>query len=83
MPTRSSKKKPRHPDPSVLAFIIVQVVIGEPPSPPTVDNGKNPHAVALGCMGGLKRGKARAAVMTAKQRSAAAKKAARARWGKG
>jgi hypothetical protein len=43
---------------------------------------KNPAAVELGRKGGRKGGKARAAKMTADQRSAAAKKAADARWGK-
>lgn len=42
---------------------------------------KNPAAVALGRLGGLKGGKARAASMTAKERSQSALKAARARWG--
>jgi hypothetical protein len=37
-------------------------------------------AAALGRLGGLKGGKARAAKMTPKQRSKAAKKAARSRW---
>ena len=43
--------------------------------------GKDPLAVALGRRGGLKGGKARAAKMTPAQRSEAARKAARARWG--
>jgi len=81
MPRRSSKQA-RLPDPNVLAFSIVQAVTGEPPAPPPVDDGKNPHAVALGRMGGLKGGKARAAKLTKVQRSAIAKKAAEARWGK-
>lgn len=42
---------------------------------------KNPAAVALGRMGGLKGGKARAAKLSAKKRKAIAKKAAKARWG--
>lgn len=42
--------------------------------------GKNPAAVELGRLGGQKGGKARAAKLTPKQRSAIAKKAARARW---
>ena len=41
---------------------------------------KNPAAVELGRLGGKKGGKARAESMTAEQRSAAAKKAADARW---
>jgi hypothetical protein len=42
---------------------------------------KDAAAVALGKRGGAKGGKARAANLTKKARSAAAKKAARARWG--
>jgi|SRR5579864_1198559 len=44
--------------------------------------GKNPHAVALGLLGGSKGGKKRAANLSAEQRSEIAKKAARARWGR-
>lgn len=44
-------------------------------------DGKNAAAVALGKKGGLKGGPARAAALTAKERSAIAKKAAAARWG--
>jgi hypothetical protein len=43
---------------------------------------KDPAAVALGRKGGLKGGYARAANMTAAERSASARKAAKARWGK-
>ena len=41
---------------------------------------KNAAAVALGRLGGLKGGKARARKLTAKQRRASARKAAAARW---
>jgi len=41
---------------------------------------KNPHAVALGKMGGSKGGKKRAANLTPEQRSASARRAALARW---
>jgi hypothetical protein len=41
---------------------------------------KNPAAVALGRLGGLKGGKARASTLSAKKRSEIAKKAAAARW---
>ena len=41
---------------------------------------KNPAAVALGRLGGLKGGKARAAKLSPKKRSEIAKKAAKARW---
>lgn len=46
------------------------------------DKGKNPAAVSLGRLGGLKGGKARAAKLTPAKRKAIAKKAAKARWGK-
>ena len=78
MPNRSRKQK--LPDPSLAAFAAVQALSGElPPEPPA--DGKDPAAVALGRKGGLKGGKARAASMTKAQRTAAAKKAAAARWG--
>jgi hypothetical protein len=41
---------------------------------------KNPAAVELGRRGGLKGGRARAAKLTPKRRSAIAKKAAKTRW---
>lgn len=43
---------------------------------------KNPAAVALGRLGGLKGGKARAASMSAAKRKEIAKKAAMKRWDK-
>ncbi len=43
---------------------------------------KNPAAQALGKLGGLKGGKARAESLSAKQRKAIATKAAKARWSK-
>lgn len=48
----------------------------------TEEKEKNPAAVALGKLGGLKGGPARAASMTAKKRKEIAKKAAAARWKK-
>lgn len=44
------------------------------------DKEKNPAAVALGRLGGLKGGKARAKALSKEERSAIAKKAAKARW---
>jgi len=41
---------------------------------------KNPHAAALGRLGGLKGGRARAMSLSAARRRAIARKAARARW---
>ncbi len=43
---------------------------------------KNPHAVALGRLGGKKGGKARAQKLTPEQRREIARKAAKARWAK-
>ena len=54
--------------------------IGE--APEEEKSTKNPAAVALGRLGGLKGGKARAAKMTPEERSEAARKAAQARWKK-
>jgi hypothetical protein len=84
MPKRSSKK-PRLPDPNELAFSIVQAVTGEPPPPAPTDppaGRKNPAAVTLGRLGGLKGGPARAKKLGKKKLSEAAKKAAEARWAK-
>lgn len=76
MPERSRK---RPTDPNELAKQLVDEATGEAP-PFDPDEGKNPAAVALGRRGGLKGGKARAAKMTPEERSAAARKAAAARW---
>lgn len=43
---------------------------------------KDPHAVALGRKGGKKGGPARAAKLTAEERSESARKAVQARWKK-
>jgi len=81
MPNRSSKKK-RPADVNALAASIVADAVGDDKAP--VDYGdKNPAAVELGRRGGLKGGKARAASLTARQRSEIATKAAKARWEKG
>jgi hypothetical protein len=72
------RKLPR--DPNARAFEIVRIATGE--AQPESEPEKNPHAVALGRLGGAKGGKARAEGMTKKQRSESAKKAARARWRK-
>ena len=68
-------------DPSKLAKRIVDLATTDEEEPDE-DDGKDPNAVALGRKGGLKGGKARAKKMTAKERSEAAQKAARARWKK-
>ena len=75
MPNRSRKPK-RRPDLAQLPKRIDET--GKAPAP---DAGKDPAAVALGRKGGLIGGKVRAANMTKRQRSDAAKRAAAARWG--
>lgn len=59
---------------NILAKSIADKATEEPPE-------KNP-AAALGRLDGLKGGKARAGKLTPKERTAIAKKAAQARWGK-
>lgn len=71
-------KRPR--DTNQLAKSIVDLATGESEDIPKTDEGKNAAAVALGRLGGLKGGKARAAKLTSKKRSEIAKKAAAARW---
>jgi len=82
-----SKKRPR--DPNQLAYQIMLESTGQTekyaPSETeekAVDPTKNPHAVALGRLGGLKGGAARAAALGPRKRSQIAAKAAKARWGK-
>jgi hypothetical protein len=78
MPKRSSKRK----DPSGIARRVVDTVAPDAePTPPKPE--KNPAAVALGRLGGLKGGKARAAKLTAKRRKEIAQKAAEKRWTSG
>lgn len=87
MADRSSKARPR--DPNQLAYRIIQEATGQVPKydpsqqeAKPVDPTKNPHAVALGRLGGLKGGAARAEKLTPKKRSQIAAKAAKARWEK-
>ncbi|MBA2551268.1 MAG: hypothetical protein H0V13_09510 [Nocardioidaceae bacterium] len=79
MPDRSRKRRPA--DLNSLAASIVGDATDEDKAEPA-DDGKDPAAVALGRRGGLKGGKARAAKLTAEQRSEIARKAAAARWAK-
>jgi len=57
-------------------------IVAEATTDPEVKPEKKPAAVALGRLGGLKGGKARAESLTAKKRTEIAQKAAKARWGK-
>lgn len=77
------KRKGTEHDFATIARRVVEQAIGErlDGSPlPDKDAGKNPHAVALGKMGGAKGGAARAKALTKAQRVAIAKKAAKTRW---
>jgi hypothetical protein len=69
MPKRSSKR-----DENQIATEVLRPAIGEP--------WKNPAAVALGRLGGLKGGKARSKALSSDERTRIARKAAAARWKK-
>ena len=73
MPKRSRKKMPK--DVNQLAARIVEISTREEPQ-------KNPAAVALGRLGGLKGGKARMKKLSPEQRHQIASNAARTRWAK-
>jgi hypothetical protein len=76
MPKRSSKGR----DTNSLAFNIVAEATGE--TEPASELEKNPAAVALGRLGGLKGGRARAEKLSDRRLSQIARKAALARWKK-
>jgi hypothetical protein len=61
------------------ALRVVEISTGTPLKP----KEKNPAAVALGRLGGLKGGKGRAESMTAERRREIAQRAAKERWAKG
>lgn len=75
----NTPKRPR--DTNQLAKFIVDLSVGETNEPDKY-KGKNPAAVELGRLGGLKGGKARAEKLSANKRKAIAKKAAKTRWSK-
>jgi len=79
MPAKASKRRRKPPEEDVneIAYRLVHAITGEAPPP-----GKNPLGVAFGRLGASKGGKARAAKLSAKQRKAIARNAARARWSK-
>ena len=88
VPKRSSKpkKKAKKPptDLNALASFIVERATAEPEDKKeqTPEELAHAAAVALGRLGGLKGGKARAKSLTKKRRAEIAKKAAKARWSK-
>ncbi len=74
-----TEKRPKRPrDPNQLAKLIVDVATGQEADEPS--EKKDPSAVERGRKGGRIGGRARASRLSAKERSAAAQKAARARW---
>ncbi|MCK4823688.1 hypothetical protein KA005_48495 [bacterium] len=79
MPKRSSKKRM---DTNRLAKSIVDEATVEKLLQKATEDGKNPAAVMLGRLGGLKGGKARAKKLSAEQRRKIAQEAAKTRWGK-
>jgi hypothetical protein len=68
----------KKPDFTQVAFRVVQQATRQ--APPAEEAKPLPPKAAAGRKGGLKGGKARAAKLTPEERSAAARKAARARW---
>lgn len=74
MPRRSSKPR----DLNKVAASIAAEATGQAPEEAPID--KNPHAVALGRLGGMKGGKARGAKLSKKRRSEIAMKVAETRW---
>jgi hypothetical protein len=80
MAKRSSPKR----DFMEVARGIVEQAIGEQmdgaPLPEPEPDTRNPHAVALGSMGGRKGGRSRAKNLSPAKRKAIAKKGAAARW---
>jgi len=73
-----AKKAKLPADVNQKAKKIVDLLTGDEPAQDEIKSA----AAALGRLGGLKGGKARAESLTAKKRSEIAKKAAAVRWGK-
>jgi hypothetical protein len=89
----STPKRPKRPrDFNQLAHQVFLEAVGEAPrqpepvetpkAPAKPERAKDPAAVSLGRRGGLKGGPARAAKLSAEERSEIGKKAAAKRWGK-
>ena len=79
------KRQKKEHDFAVTAFRVAQEATGQLPEAKQekllqLVEGKNPNAVALGRLGGLKGGRARAEKLTPEQLREIAQKAARKRW---
>jgi hypothetical protein len=77
--TMSNPKRPK--DTNERAKLIMDIATGEV-ADNNPDAGKNPHAMALGKLGGKKGGKARAEKLSPERRKEIAKNAAAKRWAK-
>jgi hypothetical protein len=75
------KIKGKHLDFCQIAHAVVEAATDESEQVEQPDT-RNPHAVALGGLGGQKGGKARAEKLSPEQRQGIAKKAAEKRWSK-
>lgn len=71
----------KHLDFAQIAHAVMEAATDES-EPVTPPDTRNPHAVALGTLGGQKGGRARAEKLTPEQRKEIAKIAAAARWKK-
>ena len=84
MTERSSKRKKRDHDFSIIAHRVVQEATSEAEpqqvEPELTPDERHAAAVALGRLGGLKGGPARKKKLSKKRRSEIAQKAAAARW---
>lgn len=65
-----------------LAKRIVDLSVGEATEEQPIEREKNPHAVALGRLGGQRGGRVRAERLSPAKRSEIARAAAKSRWGK-
>lgn len=74
------KRMPR--DTNQLAAEIVKLATGQPTEPDPPERPKNPAAVELGRLGGLKGGIARKTKLSQARRSQIARNAVQARWKK-
>ncbi len=82
MPKRSSKKPALSHLNQLAAEIVKEAITDAADSVSELSSGKNPHAAALGRLGGKKGGSARAKKLTPERRKEIAKKAAETRWAK-
>lgn len=76
------KKLPRDVNSRAAQIVAMSTGQSVPGEKPVEDDGKNPAAVALGRLGGLKGGKARAEALSKRKRAQIARIAAAARWKK-